>query len=131
MAAIKACSDWALLASEDLASKAATDLPAWTIQTDAAGVPKLHRSFVCKDFQAGLDFIAGAGAIAERLGHHPDLTLTGYRNVSITIYTHSLSGCTDLDILLAKTIDSEVKIKYSPKFLKENPAAAPTADAST
>ena len=127
MAAIKACSDWALLTSEDLVREVAAKLPAWTILNDAAGVPKLHRSFVCKDFQAGLDFIAGAGAVAERINHHPDLTLTSYRNVSITIFTHSLGGCTDLDITLAKTIDLEVKIKYSPKFLKENPAAAPSA----
>lgn len=121
----KKCNEWALLSNEELSQKM-TNLPAWTLLT-VDNIPKLERNFITKDFQAGLDFIAGAGAIAERFNHHPDLHLTGYRNIRITIYTHSLGGLTDLDIMIASAIDNEVKIRYSPKFLKENPNVASTA----
>jgi 4a-hydroxytetrahydrobiopterin dehydratase len=121
----KKCNEWALLSNEELSQKM-INLPAWTLLNDD-NVPKLERKFVTKDFQAGLEFIAGAGSIAERLNHHPDLHLTGYRNIQITIYTHSLGGLTDLDIMLATTIDNEVKIRYSPKFLKDNPNVSSTA----
>lgn len=123
----KKCSDWAVLTASDLETKATNELPLWSVVHSGEGIPQLQRKFVCKDFQSGLNFIAAAGAIAERLNHHPDLSLSGYRNISITIYTHSLGGCTDLDILLASTIDQEVKISYSPKYLKENPLATSTA----
>ena len=126
MTETKKCNEWTVLSLKELEEKVASMLPAWTIVNNG-GMPQLVRNFVTKDFQSGLDFIAAAGAIAERLNHHPDLSISGYRNVSIVIYTHSLSGCTDLDIELARTIDAEVKIVYSPKYLKENPIAAATA----
>ena len=123
----KKCSDWAVLDATDLQQKAASEIPLWTIIFTPEGIPQLSRSFVCKDFQSGLNFIAAAGAVAEKLNHHPDMSLSGYRNITITIYTHSLGGCTDLDIQLASAIDKGVKISYSPKYLKENPLAASTA----
>ena len=125
MTETKKCNEWTLLPIDELEAKVASTIPAWTIIND--GMPKLVRNFVAKDFQSGLNFIIAAGAIAERLNHHPDLSISGYRNVSIVIYTHSLGGCTDLDIQLASTIDAEIKIAYSPKYLKENPVAAATA----
>jgi 4a-hydroxytetrahydrobiopterin dehydratase len=127
MEGTKKCSEWEVLSAADLQRKATEQLPLWNLVQTSEGIPQLQRSFVCKDFQGGLNFIAAAGAIAERLNHHPDLSLTGYRNITITIFTHSLGGCTDLDIQLASTIDQEVKISYSPKYLKENPLAASTA----
>ena len=64
------------------------------------------------------------GTIAERENHHPDMHLTGYRNVEIVLFTHSLGGITANDIALAKTIDDEVVIECSPKWLKAHPEAA-------
>ena len=121
----KKCSEWALLTAEELAIKMSA-LPLWSLYYENE-VPKIERKFVTKGFQAGLDALSAAGAIAERLNHHPDFHLTGYNNVRIVIYTHSLSGLTELDLQLASTIDNEVKVLYSPKFLRENPAAMHTA----
>lgn len=73
-----------------------------------------------------MDAMNAMGAVAERENHHPDFHLTSYRNVEIVIYTHSLHGVTENDILLASMLDSEAKVDYSPKWLKEHPEAAST-----
>ncbi|KAL7482310.1 hypothetical protein ACHAW6_010266 [Cyclotella cf. meneghiniana] len=79
---------------------------------------KLSKSYTACNFQSALDSINAIGSIAERQGHHPDFHLTGYRNVEIVLFTHSLGGVTANDILLAKMIVEEVAVDYSPKWLK-------------
>ena len=88
---------------------------------------KISRKFTAKNFEAAIDFINQVGKIAEREGHHPDLHLTSYREVEVILFTHSVGGVTDNDILLAKMIDEEVKVCYSPKWLKMHPEAQKTA----
>ena len=83
----------------------------------------ISKSLVAKTFQAALDALNEMGAIAEREGHHPDFHLTSYRNVQIDLFTHSLQGITENDLTLAELLD-QVPIEYSPKWLKEHPAAA-------
>jgi 4a-hydroxytetrahydrobiopterin dehydratase len=43
--------------------------------------------------------------IAEAEDHHPDLHLTGYRNVTIELSTHAISGLSENDFVLAARID--------------------------
>jgi 4a-hydroxytetrahydrobiopterin dehydratase len=42
--------------------------------------------------------------IAERLDHHPDLSLS-WRTVSLRLSTHSAGGVTSYDIALARELD--------------------------
>ena len=86
----------------------------------------ISRKFTAKNFQSALNFLNDVGQIAEREGHHPDLHLTSYRDVEIVIYTHSVGGLTKNDLVLAQMIDDEVKVVYSPKWLKEHPEAQVT-----
>lgn len=65
--------------------------------------------------------LLAAGRIAEERGHHPDLHLTSYRNMSIVVYSHGLSALTDNDFNLCQAIDAGVKVGYSPKWLREHP----------
>jgi hypothetical protein len=85
-------------------------------------------------------------AVAEEQGHHPDVALTGYRNVTVTLSTFSIGGLHDNDFILGKnpsvliqTFSSlctdnilligdpaaaksdSIPVEYSPKFLRENP----------
>jgi len=90
------------------------------ILDETESFPKLMRSFVAKNFQAAMDFISQLAAIAEEEGHHPDFHLTSYRNVDISLYTHSVGGVTENDFILAARLDS-VPVVYSPKWLKEHP----------
>ena len=41
-------------------------------------VLRTHSSPILRS-QAALDFIVAVGAVAERMGHHPDVHITGYR----------------------------------------------------
>jgi len=124
MSATKGCDEWPLLTDEEISSfmEKAT---MWEL-FEEDGMKKLRRNFVAKGFQAAMDFVVAAGGVAEARGHHPDLHLTGYRNVSVVVYTHSLKGLTENDFLLCGEIDA-CKVAYSPKWLKTNPAAADSA----
>lgn len=115
-----------LLSKEEIQKKLDESLPLWSLQENSSH-PYLSRSFTAKHFQAALDAINAIGVIAEKESHHPDLHLTSYRNVEITIYTHKLNGVTESDLTLASMIDAEVKVEYSPKWLKENPHAQSTS----
>jgi 4a-hydroxytetrahydrobiopterin dehydratase len=53
----------------------------------------------------GLDFFRRVGDLAEAEGHHPDLHLSGYRNVVLELYTHAVGGLTENDFILAAKID--------------------------
>ncbi|QCD76808.1 4a-hydroxytetrahydrobiopterin dehydratase [Vigna unguiculata] len=54
------------------------------------GVLKLRRSWKVKTFTKGLQFFRVIGDLAEAEGHHPDLHLVGWNNVTIEIWTHSV-----------------------------------------
>lgn len=91
----------------------------WTLKDDKM----ISKSYTARNFQCAMDSLNAIGKIAERENHHPDFHLTGYRNVEIVLYTHSLDGISANDIALAKMIDYEVEIEYSPKWLKSHPEA--------
>ena len=59
-----------------------------------------------KNFQAGIDFFDKLAALAESEGHHPDLHLEGYRNVSIDVWTHAIGGLSENDFILAAKISA-------------------------
>lgn len=63
-------------------------------------------------------FFQSVADIAEAEGHHPDLHLTGYRNVEISLSTHSINGVSLFDFIVASKIDA-VEVEYSPKWLKQ------------
>lgn len=103
-----------------------SDMKLWS-SSDRDGKLIIHRKFTTKNFQCALDAINDIGSLAERSGHHPDLHLTSYRDVEIVIYTHTIGGISHNDIDLAKLVDKEVKVCYSPKWLRDHPDAQFTA----
>jgi len=80
-----------------------TSLPAWRLTPDGRAI---FRSWRVKDFVAALEFFQRVGQLAEEEGHHPDLHLTGYRNVTIQLATHAVGGLTENDFILAVKIDT-------------------------
>ena len=75
----------------------------------------IARSYSTRTSQSAHDRLNLIGKIAEREKHHPDLHLTGYRNVEIVLFTHSIGGISANDIALAKMIDAELESDNSPK----------------
>ena len=77
-------------------------VPDWKLTGDGK---RIRREWRVKDFLEGLDFFHRVGQLAEDEGHHPDLHLTGYRNVAIEIWTHAIGGLSENDFILAAKID--------------------------
>jgi 4a-hydroxytetrahydrobiopterin dehydratase len=67
---------------------------------------RIRREWRVKDFAAALDFFNRVGRIAEEEDHHPDLHLTGYRNVAIELSTHAVDGLSENDFILAAKVDT-------------------------
>ncbi|HMO37041.1 MAG TPA: 4a-hydroxytetrahydrobiopterin dehydratase [Gemmatales bacterium] len=77
-------------------------LPGWSLIADGKAI---QRSWRCKDFLTALKFFQNVAVIAEAEDHHPDLHLTGYRNVTIQMTTHAIDGLSENDFILAAKID--------------------------
>ncbi len=67
-------------------------------------VQGLLKEFKFDDFKQALDFVNNVGEIAEKLNHHPDISIS-YNKVKIKIYTHKVDGLTEKDFELAEKID--------------------------
>jgi 4a-hydroxytetrahydrobiopterin dehydratase len=79
-----------------------TAVPAWKLTGDGR---RIRCEWRVKDFATALDFFQRVGRVAEEEDHHPDLHLTGYRNVAIELSTHALGGLSENDFILAAKID--------------------------
>jgi 4a-hydroxytetrahydrobiopterin dehydratase len=79
--------------------KSMEELSGWTAKD--LGIAK---TFPFPDFKTALEFVNRVGAIAEQLGHHPDLHLTWGR-VDVQTWTHDAGGLTEKDFTLAAEID--------------------------
>jgi len=86
-------------------------VPGWRVTPDGR---RITRGWRVKDFVTGLDFFRRVGELAEAEGHHPDLHLTNYRDVTIEVWTHAAGGLTENDFILAAKID-----KLPPPELKK------------
>ena len=78
-------------------------VPGWKLTADGK---RIRREWRVKDFATALDFFHRVGRIAEEEDHHPDLHLTGYRNVAIEIGTHAIDALSENDFILASKIDT-------------------------
>lgn len=77
-------------------------LPGWRLGSDGKSI---RREWVVKNFLAGMKFFEEVAHAAEEDNHHPDLHLTGYRNVAIELSTHAIGGLSENDFILAAKID--------------------------
>jgi 4a-hydroxytetrahydrobiopterin dehydratase len=66
---------------------------------------KLNRAFKFKDFVDAFGFMTKVAIVAEKMGHHPELSNV-YNRVVIDLVTHDAGGIGPLDIELAKKIDT-------------------------
>lgn len=76
--------------------------PQWSMDADAN---RISRSVTCKHFVEAMELMNQIADIAESEGHHPDLHLTGYRNLGIELTTHAIGGLSENDFIVAAKID--------------------------
>jgi len=65
----------------------------------------IARTWRFADFRAAMVFVNGVAALAEREGHHPDITIR-YAEVTLVLSTHSAGGLTARDFDLARKLEA-------------------------
>ncbi|MEK6575803.1 MAG: 4a-hydroxytetrahydrobiopterin dehydratase [Chloroflexota bacterium] len=88
-----------LLSADEIAS-CLSELPGWEVREGL-----LTKTFVARSFAHGVLFISAIAQLAEAANHHPDLSLHGYKNVTVSLSTHSEGGITEKDFNLAAQIE--------------------------
>jgi 4a-hydroxytetrahydrobiopterin dehydratase len=77
-------------------------IPDWTLDPSGRAI---YRKIVRDHFVAAMELLNAIADVAEDQQHHPDLHLTGYRNVRIELTTHAIGGLSENDFILAAKID--------------------------
>ena len=85
------------------------ELSEWRL---AGNAKRIEAGYRMKNFISAVKLIQKIAAIAEKEDHHPDIHLTGYRNLKIELSTHAIGGLSENDFILA------AKISRLPKDLK-------------
>lgn len=78
-------------------------IPNWNI-IEPEGELRLERTYKFQDFKTALAFTNRVGEVAEEQGHHPAL-LTEYGKVTVTWWTHAISGLHKNDFIMAARTD--------------------------
>jgi 4a-hydroxytetrahydrobiopterin dehydratase len=73
--------------------------------TKVDGRPAIFKAYKFKNFVEAFGFMTKAALIAEKMDHHPEW-FNVYNKVEVTLTTHSKGGVTELDMALAKAMDS-------------------------
>lgn len=105
------------LLNPDALHKGLNELSGWDGNKD--GISKTYRF---PDADAARAFVDRVSALADRMNHHPDVSIDG-SDVRLFIVTHSAGGVTQKDLDLAARIDTgEAHGDANP----DNPAAGRT-----
>ena len=78
-------------------------LPGWALAPRAKSI---RRDYLLKDFLAAVDLIRRIAPRAQKMDHHPDLHLTGYRKLKVVLSTHDAGGLSLKDFRLAAQIEA-------------------------
>lgn len=76
------------------------DLAGWQRAGDA-----IERVFDRGDFVGAVDFVNAIVPVAEAANHHPDIAIS-WKDVTVSLSTHSEGGLTEKDFALAAQIDA-------------------------
>ena len=74
----------------------------WGLGADGKSI---ERQYVFKNFIQAVDMVNLIKNIAEEERHHPDLHITGYKNLKVVLFTHALNGLTENDFIVAAKIN--------------------------
>jgi len=81
-------------------------LPDWQLEGKT-----IVRKLRFADFMAAIAFVNRLAEVAEAADHHPDI-LIHYRDVTLTLWTHTADGLTANDFALAAELD---KLEQTPR----------------
>ncbi len=87
-----------------LLSDAEIDQALTTVGWARAG-DRIEKEVRLSDFGAAMAFVNRVAEIAERLNHHPDISIS-WNRVGLSVSTHDSGGLTALDFELARAVDA-------------------------
>ncbi len=67
--------------------------------------PKLKKRYRCGSFAAAMRFVNSVAGLAEERNHHPNIDIR-YDTIDVALWTHARGGVTELDLSLARAIDT-------------------------
>ena len=76
----------------------------WIVKSNNKKNYYLEKKFKFKNFIESQQFTTQTGLIAEKEGHHPDISY-GWGYAKIKIFTHAINGLAESDFILAAKID--------------------------
>ena len=76
----------------------------WDVKSDEDKIYYLIKKFKFKNFLESQNFINKVGEIAEKEGHHPDISF-GWGYAKVKIFTHAIKGLHESDFVLAAKVD--------------------------
>lgn len=92
-----------MLSREEIESNIAKIGNGWELKDD-----KIIKSFQFPTFMKSIEFVNMVASIAERLDHHPIITIN-WRTVKLSLKSFDVNDITTRDITLAKEIEKETK----------------------
>lgn len=99
----EACRAGAPLATRQECMDFLSQLDGWQI-ISVDGVNNLQKTYPFKNFTLALEFTNKVGAVAEAENHHPAI-LTEWGKVTVTWWTHKISGLHANDFIMAAKTD--------------------------
>jgi len=76
----------------------------WNVKDNGDKIFYLIKEFKFKNFILSQAFVNTVAEIAEKEGHHPDISF-GWGYAKIKIFTHAIKGLAESDFILASKID--------------------------
>ena len=65
----------------------------------------IQKQYTFPDFKAAMFFVNAVAGLAEKAGHHPDVSIN-YNRVTLSLSTHDAGGITVKDFDLARRIEA-------------------------
>lgn len=76
-------------------------LDSWTLEK---GGKKISRTILFPDFISNMKFVNRVAKLAEKEGHHPDISIY-YNKLVLDLWTHSIKGLSENDFVVASKIN--------------------------
>src|SRR5947207_2699524 len=88
--------------TKELIEEKLHSLPGWSHNAEKS---QIEKKIVRKNFLDASAFINQIAGVAEQHDHHPDILLSGYKNVLVMFSTHDAGGITQNDFDMAAAVD--------------------------
>ena len=98
----QACSGNTLVFNEKQISEHLSKLNNWSVNEEQK---MIYKKFIFQSFKQALRFTNKVGELADKEGHHPDISL-GWGYSLIMLHTHAIKGLSINDFVLASKIDN-------------------------